>query len=153
MTEAARSVAVNEKSRSGTGISPDDSRALRAVSIQCQPRGHFSLTHKHFSRITKLKMTRKSILVLAAASVLGLVCLRADTPQMSAADIKPGMVGVGRTVFDGTKIEEFKAHIIGVLSNVIGPRRNLILARLEGGPLANAGVIAGMSGSPVFIDG
>jgi hypothetical protein len=40
-----------------------------------------------------------------------------------------------------------------VLENVIGTHRNLILARLEGGPLANTGVIAGMSGSPVYVDG
>ncbi len=63
------------------------------------------------------------------------------------------MVGVGHTVFDGTRVEEFKAHIIGVIENVMGPQRNLILARLEGGPLADTGVIAGMSGSPVYIDG
>ena len=47
----------------------------------------------------------------------------------------------------------FQAHIIGVLRNVMGPQRDLILARLEGGPLATTGVIQGMSGSPVFIDG
>ena len=63
------------------------------------------------------------------------------------------MVGIGRTVFEGDRLDEFKVHILGVLRNVIGPRRNLILARLEGGPLANTGVIAGMSGSPVYIDG
>jgi hypothetical protein len=63
------------------------------------------------------------------------------------------MVGVGHTVFDGTHVEDFKAHILGVIENVIGPQRNLILARLEGGPLANTGVIAGMSGSPVYVDG
>ena len=63
------------------------------------------------------------------------------------------MVGIGRTVFQGDQLEEFKVHILGVLRNVIGPRRNLILARLEGGPLAKTGVIAGMSGSPVYIDG
>jgi hypothetical protein len=62
------------------------------------------------------------------------------------------MVGIGRTVFEGDRLEDFKVHIIGVLRNSIGPRRNLILARLEGGPLANTGVIAGMSGSPVYID-
>jgi hypothetical protein len=67
-------------------------------------------------------------------------------------ELKAGMVGVGRTVFEGDRLEEFKVHILGVLRNVIGPRRNLILARLEGGPLANTGVIAGMSGSPVYID-
>src|SRR5579871_1451459 len=79
--------------------------------------------------------------------------LTAAAPQMGVDEIRPGMVGVGRTVFDGTHVEEFKAHILGVLENVIGPHRNLILAKLEGGPLANTGVIAGMSGSPVFIDG
>src|SRR4029078_10747222 len=63
------------------------------------------------------------------------------------------MVGISRTVFDGTHVEEFKAHIIGVLENVIGPHRNLILAKLEGGPLASTGVIAGVSGSPVYVDG
>ena len=63
------------------------------------------------------------------------------------------MVGVGHTVFADDKIEEFKVHIIGVLKNVVGPGRDIILSRLEGGPLAHTGVIAGMSGSPVYIDG
>jgi hypothetical protein len=79
--------------------------------------------------------------------------LSGDTLQMPVEDIRPGMVGVGRTVFDSTRVEEFKANILGVLENVIGPNRNLILARLEGGPLARTGVIAGMSGSPVYVDG
>src|SRR4030095_1767798 len=56
-------------------------------------------------------------------------------------------------VWHGNKVEEFKVDILGVLRNVIGPKRDLILARLEGGPLAQTGVIAGMSGSPVYIDG
>src|SRR5438309_2671234 len=91
-------------------------------------------------------------------SLLGIVAapsaLTAGAPaQMSVGEVRPGMVGVGRTEFDGTHVEEFKAHIIGVLENVIGTHRNLILAKLEGGPLANTGVIAGMSGSPVYIDG
>ena len=68
-------------------------------------------------------------------------------------EILPGMVGTGVTVFEGSTREEFKAHIIGVLRNVSAPRRNLILARLEGGPLAQMGVIQGMSGSPVYIEG
>ncbi len=68
-------------------------------------------------------------------------------------DVRPGMVGVGRTVFSGTKLEDFKVEVLGVLRNVIGPKRSLILARLEGGPLAKTGVIAGMSGSPVYVDG
>src|SRR5918996_4241112 len=93
----------------------------------------------------------------AAALVALLVFLAVGLPAQSRVfpvdELRPGMVGVGRTVFEGDKLEDFTVHIIGVLRNVIGPRRDLILARLDGGPLANAGVIAGMSGSPVYIDG
>ena len=89
------------------------------------------------------------LLLLTLAALPGLL---ADTPQMGVDEIRPGMIGLGRTVFDGTRVEEFKVNILGVLENVIGPHRNLILAKLEGGPLANTGVIAGMSGSPVYID-
>jgi hypothetical protein len=91
--------------------------------------------------------------VVASVAVLGLPALQADTPQMPISEIRPGMVVIGRTVFSGTQVEEFRAHILGVIENVIGTQRNLILARLEGGPLAQTGVIAGMSGSPVYIDG
>src|SRR5512142_369987 len=98
-------------------------------------------------------MFSSKLAVLSLLTFVGFVTVTADTPQMRAADLRPGMIGVGRTVFDGTRVEEFRAHILGVLENVIGPRRNLILARLEGGPLANTGVIAGMSGSPVYVDG
>src|SRR5712692_5458914 len=89
---------------------------------------------------------------LLGALVLPVIPYGATT-QMGVNEIRPGMVGIGRTVFDGTHVEEFRANILGVLENVIGTHRNLILARLEGGPLANTGVIAGMSGSPVYVDG
>ncbi|MBS1818943.1 MAG: hypothetical protein JSU08_13505 [Acidobacteria bacterium] len=98
-------------------------------------------------------MKIRRVAIVLSLSLLLLSTLRAATPQMSVDDIRPGMVGVGRTVFNGTRVEEFKAHIIGVIENVIGTQRNLILARLEGGPLADTGVIAGMSGSPVYVDG
>ena len=77
----------------------------------------------------------------------------AATTTFPVDELRAGMVGVGRTVFQGDRLDEFKVHILGVLRNVVGTRRNLILAKLEGGPLADTGVIAGMSGSPVYIDG
>ena len=58
------------------------------------------------------------------------------------------MVGVGRTVFEGSELQDFKVHILGVLRNVQGPKRNLILARLEGGPLASTGVAPGHERQP-----
>jgi hypothetical protein len=72
---------------------------------------------------------------------------------LPVSEIRPGMVGVGRTVFDGTRVEEFRANVLGVIENVLGPQRHLVVARLEGGPLATTGVIAGMSGSPVYVGG
>jgi len=96
---------------------------------------------------------RRTVFILLA-TVTGLSALLAGAgAQMGVDDIRPGMVGIGRTVFDGTRVEEFKVNIIGVLENIIGPHRSLILAKLEGGPLAHTGVIAGMSGSPVYVDG
>src|SRR6185436_19929519 len=93
-----------------------------------------------------------------AAAAIALAALvasapRAATPLMPVSEIRTGMTGVGRTVFEGSELQEFKVQILGVLHNVQGPRRDLILARLEGGPLAKTGVAAGMSGSPVYIDG
>jgi len=100
-----------------------------------------------------MKRVAPILILLTVLAVDTVTRLAAAAPQMAVDEIRPGMVGVGRTVFDGTRVEEFKVHVLGVLQNVIGPHRNLVLARLEGGPLANTGVIAGMSGSPVYIDG
>ncbi|HKE26720.1 MAG TPA: SpoIVB peptidase S55 domain-containing protein [Bryobacteraceae bacterium] len=92
-----------------------------------------------------LRFVVPAVLALAASSV-------AQTAFFPLKDIRPGMHGVGRTVFSGNRIEEFQVEILGVLDN-IGPKESLILARLSGGPLEHTGVMAGMSGSPVFIDG
>src|SRR5271157_746700 len=86
-----------------------------------------------------------SLLALATA-------LAAQTGFFPLQDVKPGMRGTGRTVFSGSQVDEFQVEILGVLDNV-GPKESLILARLSGGPLEHAGVMAGMSGSPVYIDG
>jgi hypothetical protein len=98
-------------------------------------------------------MKIRVFLAAVAIAALAFVRLPASTALMPIDEVKPGMVGIGRTVFEGTDLKEFKVQILGVLKNVAAPQRNLILARLEGGPLAETGVIAGMSGSPVYIDG
>src|SRR2546425_10397414 len=75
---------------------------------------------------------------------------------MPLAEIKPGMRGIGRTVIQGQKIEEFEFEVIGVLSGGGGiiPVRHLILFRAFG-PLTDrtGGTAAGMSGSPLYING
>ncbi len=67
-------------------------------------------------------------------------------------DVRPGMRGTGRTVFHDNRIEDFQVEILGVLQN-LSPKQSIVLARLSGGPLQQTGVIQGMSGSPVYIEG
>ncbi len=89
------------------------------------------------------------------ASVILCMFMQAASAQSSfypLADIKPGLRGVGKTVFKGSEIEEFTFEVMGVLKNT-APGQNMILARLEGERLEKYGVFAGMSGSPVYIDG
>ncbi|MEO0004592.1 MAG: SpoIVB peptidase S55 domain-containing protein [candidate division WOR-3 bacterium] len=71
---------------------------------------------------------------------------------MPVDEIRPGMKGTGYSVFSGTKPQEFDVEIIDVIHRT-SPRGDLILARLAGAGLEKTGVIAGMSGSPVYIDG
>jgi hypothetical protein len=97
------------------------------------------------------KAARRIALLLAGLFVLS-VASEAASPIMPLAQVKAGMKGKGKTVFAGTKIEDFDAEVIGVLANV-QPKRSVILARLAGKGLESTGVIAGMSGSPVYIDG
>ncbi len=79
---------------------------------------------------------------------------RHATPEFfPLSQVRPGLKGIGRTIFEGNQIQEFQVQILGVLKNALAPKRDVILARLSGGPLAKTGVVAGMSGSPVYVDG
>jgi hypothetical protein len=96
-----------------------------------------------------LRFVVPAVLALAAA-------LSAQTGPATAffplKNVRAGMRGTGRTVFTGNRVEEFQVEVLGVLEN-FGPKESLILARLSGGPLEHTGVMQGMSGSPVYIDG
>ncbi len=96
-------------------------------------------------------LIRRSCVVALAFLALGLVA-SAATLTLPLSQVKPGMKGRGKSVFQGAAIEEFDVEILGVLAN-IQPNRNVILARLRGRGLETTGIIAGMSGSPVYIDG
>lgn len=71
---------------------------------------------------------------------------------MPLSQVQKGMHGYGVTVFEGTKLERFDVEIVGVLHN-IGPGQDLILAKVSSPVINRTGVIAGMSGSPIYIDG
>src|SRR5712692_6684290 len=72
---------------------------------------------------------------------------------MPLAQIHEGMRGTAYTVFEGTKPEPMDVEVLGVLRNVNGARGDIILVRLHGTKPEYTGVVAGMSGSPVYFDG
>jgi hypothetical protein len=77
-----------------------------------------------------------------------------DAPAIfPLADVKPGMKGVVYTIFEGDQVEKVDLEVIGILHNAVGPRLDVILVRLLGDKVQQTGVVAGMSGSPVYIDG
>jgi len=90
------------------------------------------------------------LLVLSEISV-------AQTPKsvntISVSQIHIGMKGVAYTVFQGTKPEPMDVEVLGVLKNANGPKGDIILVRLGGAKADYTGVVAGMSGSPVYFDG
>ena len=100
--------------------------------------------------VKALVFTRKISLLIALAVILTSTAQAAE--RMPLSDVRKGMKGYGLTVFEGTKIEKFDVEIIGVLHN-IGPGQNLILAQVDSPVVRRAGIIAGMSGSPIFVDG
>jgi SpoIVB peptidase S55 len=76
-----------------------------------------------------------------------------DIRTISVDQIQPGMKGVAYTVFEGTKPEPMDLEVLGVMKNMNGPKGDIILIRLKGKKVEYTGVVAGMSGSPVYIEG
>src|SRR5712664_713715 len=77
----------------------------------------------------------------------------AVTKFFPLAEVKRGMKGVAYTVFEGVNPEPMQVEILGLLKDALGPGQDMILARLHGEKPEYTGVVAGMSGSPVYIDG
>ncbi len=93
--------------------------------------------------------------------VLALLCSLTLTPTVSAqsneilplSQVQPGMHGYAYTIFAGDQIEKFDLEVIGVMPNFLGPRQSIILIELKGPKVEHTGVVAGMSGSPVYLEG
>jgi len=102
----------------------------------------------------KIGLIGLALFVYLSAHVAGTARAAEPNPKLywDINDIRPGMKGTGRTVMVGTKLEEFGAEVLGVMRGV-SPGRDMILCRLTGCNLEHAGIIQGMSGSPIYIDG
>jgi SpoIVB peptidase S55 len=107
----------------------------------------------------RIKETTRLILAVGLLLSTNLMAQVPSGPPPSSAGIYPldqvhrGLRGVAYTVFEGTQPEAMDVEILGVLTGALGPGKDMILARLHGTKPEYTGVVAGMSGSPVYVDG
>jgi hypothetical protein len=93
-------------------------------------------------------------LCLALAIALLPFGLAAQSNETLPLDqVRPGMQGYAYTIFAGDQVEKFDLEVIGVMPNFLGPQQSIILVQLKGPKVERTGVVAGMSGSPVYLDG
>jgi hypothetical protein len=113
-----------------------------------------------------LSMTRSnsgfsilSALTIAALAAIGPSFFPAQAQAPASAEIlplsevRPGMQGYAYTIFAGDQVEKFELEVIGIMPNFLGPRQTIILVQLKGPKVEHTGVVAGMSGSPVYFEG
>jgi hypothetical protein len=108
---------------------------------------------KSFVRVLLIAAFIAVISGLSAAQKPAVDTTARDPRFFALEDLRPGMKGTARTVFAGTEPQEFTVEILGVLPGYPAPRQSAIIARLSGSNVEKTGVFAGMSGSPVYIDG
>lgn len=99
-------------------------------------------------------------LCLSAFGQTQAVNVKKNTPTVSTnsnffplSELKEGLRGTARTVFRGSEAEEFNVEILGIVPGAIGPKQDMIIGRLSGGGADRTAVFAGMSGSPVYVNG
>jgi hypothetical protein len=76
-----------------------------------------------------------------------------STETLPLDQVRPGMQGYAYTIFAGDHVEKFDLEVIGVMPNFLGPQQSIILVQLKGPKVERTGVVAGMSGSPVYLEG
>src|SRR5271165_3694299 len=94
-----------------------------------------------------------ALLVLGLSLPANILSAQTLQPTIPVDQIHAGMRGYALTVFEGVKPESMDVEVLGVLRNANGPKGDIILVRLHGAKVEYTGVVAGMSGSPVYLDG
>ncbi len=109
------------------------------------------------NRIPPLAILLAILSFLAGGSCLAQA--QAQSPQTQSNEtlpldqVRPGMQGYAYTIFVGDQVEKFDLEVIGVMPNFLGPKQSIILVQLKGPKVEHTGVVAGMSGSPVYLEG
>jgi len=87
-------------------------------------------------------------------AVLSPLAAPQQSPDILPVDqVRAGMQGYAYTIFSGDQVEKFDLQVLGVMPNFLGPKQSIILVELKGPKVEHTGVVAGMSGSPVYLEG
>src|ERR1700682_3599173 len=105
---------------------------------------HRALAPVYFTRV---------LLLGVLLSLIAPALFATDPEIFPLSQVQPGMKGEAYTIFAGDQIEKFDLVVIGVMPNFLAPKESIILVQLLGAKVEHTGVVAGMSGSPVYIDG
>ena len=129
-------------------MTPLDDLSRRARFAYCFP-GRYQ-GHSRPQPLRRLCLALLAVFLFASSTPVRATDNPATFPL---SDVKPGMKGVVYTIFEGDQVEKVDLEVIGVLHNAVGPKLDIILVRLLGDKVQQTGVVAGMSGSPVYFDG
>ena len=106
--------------------------------------------------IPRSLMSRIFLAIFAFTFLFGAAALsraQQSTEILPLADVHPGMQGYAYTIFAGDQVEKFDLEVLGIMPNFLGPKQSIILVQLRGPKVEHTGVVAGMSGSPVYLEG
>ena len=95
----------------------------------------------------------KALFLLVTTLCTGVFSPAQDPELFPLSQVRPGLQGYAYTIFSGDKVEKFDLEVIGVMDNFLGPKQSIILVELKGPQAEHSGVVAGMSGSPVYFEG
>src|SRR5207302_8640784 len=117
------------------------------------PANRSSHSFARIHRIALLAMLLGTVGLFTVRSCAAQEQVPSTGQTISVDQVRPGMQGYAYTIFAGDQVEKFDLEVIGVMPNFLGPQQSIILVQLKGTKVERTGVVAGMSGSPVYLDG
>src|SRR2546430_2458196 len=131
-------------------------RVSGSIASRYSAAYHYRFMHTARSHLSKSPCLLFLALLAFSAALCpgsGVALAQESNEILPPSQVRAGMQGYAYTIFAGDQVEKFNLEVIGVLENFLGPKQSIILVQLKGPKVEHTGVVAGMSGSPVYLDG
>src|SRR5213080_2390535 len=131
-------------------------RVSGSIASRYSAAYHYRFMHTARSHLSKSPCLLFLALLAFSAALCpgsGVALAQESNEILPLSQVRAGMQGYAYTIFAGDQVEKFNLEVIGVLENFLGPKQAIILVQLKGPKVERTGVVAGMSGSPVYLDG